>query len=805
MSENHGSIVRQSPMHFVRGEFSSMPVPHPEPLAAFPVDNARTVPGQPSLLDAVWYRRVLAAGTVWLLIWTLLPVWVALQEPSLGWRFVPDPQGQGVLAYSPQAVVKIASRDQAQARVLALRSVSAAGAPVQVVELDSLWATEAPSMLKRQDELDRFIELQHAAWALLDGARDAAVPVEVQLADGQWVQRTVRDRHWTELGWLFWVPLACGLVPFVVGVAVSAWRWQSLGARFLGLASVMALLSLAEVSVVTGRLGLLAPWFAEAGQVFVRCTSLVAVWAFVMMMLHYPTPMRHARAWMRGTAALLGVLLVLNVLQWPAQLEMRYKLWLVVGSVALIALAVAQSLMHRHDPVHRAAARWLAASALVSFSVVMVAFAISLVYDVQVISNSYRWLSVPLLYVGLMFSVGRANLFELERWWVPLCLWYLGGTLVVLVDLALVAVLKVDAGAAITLSLLAIGWLYFPLRQWLLARLQVSARPHAAAYLADLIGAVNAGLAGEQAARKAWAALLERVFAPQQLKRVMPEALAPGDQAMPPMGNRLPAVIGDMGRQLWVPDVGGQAQWCLTLAQRGRQLFTPEHVQVAAQLWQLLDHGLQQQRQTQGAVDRERQRIAADLHDDLGAKLLTLAQPGVVGDRGQLAREALDDMRQSVRGLSGKPVPAADVLADWRAEGVSRLQGAGLDVRWTCTEPPHGGAWPSRLHLQLTRLLREALSNVIHHSGARLCQVHIDVGEQWVTLSVDDDGRGWPATTGEGTHEEAAPAREGLGLPSMERRARKLGGQHRFECSPLGGARVWVKVPMDLSKDHGAG
>jgi signal transduction histidine kinase len=766
-------------------------------------------------LDSRWHRRALSAGLAWLLVWTLLPVWVALQEPSLGWRFVPDPQGQGVLAYSPQAAVKIASREQAQARLLAVRTVPAAGEVAQTVTLDSLWAVEAPSMLKRQADLERFFVLQHEVWALLDGARRVGQPVEVQLADGSWALREVRDRDWSELGWLFWVPLACGMLPFVVGMAVSVWRWQSLGARFLGLASVMALLSLAEVSVVTGRLGLLAPWFAESGQVFVRCTSLVAVWAFVMMMLHYPTPMRHARAWMRGSAALLALLLVLNVLQWPGQLEMRYKLWLVVGSVALIALAVAQSLMHRHDPVHRAAARWLAASALVSFSVVMVAFAISLVYDVQVISNSYRWLSVPLLYVGLMVSVGRANLFELERWWVPLCLWYLGGALVVLVDLALVTVLKVDPGAAISLSLLGIGWLYFPLRQWLLARLQVSTRPQISAYVPDLIAAVNAGLQGERAASTAWAALLKRVFVPLELQR-----LGPGHSHQPPgAADRLASAsadgvhIADMGRQLRVPDVGGHGQWQLTLAQGGRQLFTPEHVQVAAQLWQLLDHGLQQQRLTQAAVDQERQRIASDLHDDLGAKLLTLAQQGGVGPTGRLAREALSDMRQSVRGMAGQPVAAADVLADWRAEGVSRLQAAGLEVQWEASEPSGSVVWSPRLHLQLTRLLREALSNVIRHSGAKRCQVRIEALADHVVLTVDDDGRGWPtaapaapaATAGTaGTAGTATAAGggagAGLGMPGMERRARKLGGEHRFEASAMGGARVWVRVPVDAAK-----
>lgn len=747
-----------------------------------------TVSGLP--LMAGRERFLLGLGFLFLAFWSILSVTIALQEPSLGWRFVPDPQGQGVLAFDPRRAVKIAERSQAEQRLVAIRPAGGgdAGRSAEiesVIQLDSIVSVEAPSMLSRQEDLERFFALQNRIWALLDKAMDQGQAVEVQRADGSWMSREVRPRQWGELGWLYWVPLLCGMVPFVVGMGVCTWRWQSVGARFLGLASLMAPLALAEVAVVTGRLWLLPPWFAETGQIFVRCTSLVAVWAFTMMMLHYPTPLRHARAWTRASAALLLVLLVLNVVQWPDNQALRYKLWLVVASVGLIGLSIRQSLVHRDDPVHRAAGRWLAASALVAFSVVIYAFVISLVYDVQVVSNSYRWVSVPLLYVGLMVSVGRANLFELERWWVPLCLWYLGGTLVVLTDLMLVAWLKVDAGAAISLALLVIGWLYFPARQWLLSRLQQSSRPRVSSYMADLIGAVNAGLAGERSARQAWRNLLERVFDPMAMTCETVDT----EGATQAQGVR----ILDMGRELQVPDVGGQGVWRLTLARRGRQLFTDDHIQVAGQLWQLLDLGLSQQRQTQAAVEQERQRIASDLHDDLGSKLLGIVQAAGADATAGLARQALEEMRQSVRGMAGRPVLASDVLADWRAELVSRLDAAGFTVQWEAPEPPVDLILSPRVHLQLTRVLREAVSNVVRHSGGRKCRVGILFSGEVIALDVEDDGRDLPAA-------DPAPGTGlpgGLGLANIERRARKLGGRHRFARSSLGGLRVHVTVPLE--------
>ncbi len=81
-------------------------------------------------------------------------------------------------------------------------------------------------------------------------------------------------------------------------------------------------------------------------------------------------------------------------------------------------------------------------------------------------------------------------------------------------------------------------------------------------------------------------------------------------------------------------------------------------------------------------TEKERKRIAADLHDDLGAKLLTIVHTSESDRISTLAREALEEMRLSVRGLTGKPVRLADAMGDWRAEVIGRLGQAGIDGEW---------------------------------------------------------------------------------------------------------------------------
>lgn len=196
---------------------------------------------------------------------------------------------------------------------------------------------------------------------------------------------------------------------------------------------------------------------------------------------------------------------------------------------------------------------------------------------------------------------------------------------------------------------------------------------------------------------------------------------------------------------------------------------------------------------TAQAAQEERRRIASDLHDDLGAQLLTIVQASQRGSQpdriAAMARQALEEMRLSVRGMTGHVTAAQEALADWRAETVTRLSEAGMQPDWSADDPPADLILPARTHVQLTRILREAVSNAIRHSGGRHCAVRIRFSGDALELEVEDDGRGLPQEQG---------AQRGHGLPNMERRVRHLGGEHRFTV-PSGtstGTLLIVRIPL---------
>jgi signal transduction histidine kinase len=188
-------------------------------------------------------------------------------------------------------------------------------------------------------------------------------------------------------------------------------------------------------------------------------------------------------------------------------------------------------------------------------------------------------------------------------------------------------------------------------------------------------------------------------------------------------------------------------------------------------------------------TERERKRIAADLHDDLGAKLLTIVHTSESDRISTLAREALEEMRLSVRGLTGKPVQLLDALGDWRAEVVSRLGQANILADWKSPSEDIIHTLPARAYVQTTRIVRESVSNIIKHSGATHCTVACHVQDGDFMLIIQDNGQGISA-------ESDGRLDRGHGMSSMKSRAKQLQGQCLVESGPGWGTVIRLTIPL---------
>src|SRR2546423_15363878 len=119
----------------------------------------------------------------------------------------------------------------------------------------------------------------------------------------------------------------------------------------------------------------------------------------------------------------------------------------------------------------------------------------------------------------------------------------------------------------------------------------------------------------------------------------------------------------------------------------------------------------------------ERARLAQDLHDDIGARLLTLMYKAHSPEMEEYVRHTLQDLKTLTRGLAAPNHRLSHAAAEWKADLTQRLTAAHVELGWTCSFDEDllltVVQWSA-----LTRVLRELVSNIISHSQAR--RVDID-------------------------------------------------------------------------------
>ncbi len=190
------------------------------------------------------------------------------------------------------------------------------------------------------------------------------------------------------------------------------------------------------------------------------------------------------------------------------------------------------------------------------------------------------------------------------------------------------------------------------------------------------------------------------------------------------------------------------------------------------------------------AVARERERFSRDLHDTLGHTLSVMvvkaavvrrlaptdpvAAAGHAADIEDVGRRAMAQLRDTVDGA------LAPSLRDELREARTALAAAGIRATVPSAPPvPTSAAAP------LAWVLREAVTNVLRHSGASECRVDVTCDGERVRLTVADDGVGGPAMSGDG-------GRRG-GLDGLRERLAAAGGG--LDAAPGGGGFVltaWV-------------
>ena len=146
--------------------------------------------------------------------------------------------------------------------------------------------------------------------------------------------------------------------------------------------------------------------------------------------------------------------------------------------------------------------------------------------------------------------------------------------------------------------------------------------------------------------------------------------------------------------------------------------------------------------QQEGAVI-ERERIARDLHDDVAPLLLILTHTSESQKNANLARFAMQTLRESIYSLcESDDAPLDVVIADWRIEAYEMTEPVKIKLSWLQEATHLELTLTARQKLNLTRILREAISNALRHAKPQRMNIHIffDIESCLLSISLKHDG-----------------------------------------------------------------
>ncbi len=692
----------------------------------------------------------LAAASVALLI--------ALSQPWLGVRLSVDVESGlvRIADVAPHGSAKVLTPGEPLAKI--------GGIAIEAGDL-----VEEPDVAESYVALRRFFERQGQLHAVLRSGTE--VTLETVGASAAQVGVTPAPRRpVTSLPPVFWVQIVTGFVSLMVGAWVWSLRRGELPARLLAGAGLGILAAAFSAAVYSSREVALPGGLFHALSALNHFGALAFGVAMVALFLVYPRRLVPVHAlWL--LPVVYGAIWVMDTawIGFPGPAE-AYHLPTVILMIGILLGAFLQYRASKDDPAARAAVRWFALSVGLCAGTFVTVVLMPNLFGIQPsVSQGYAFVLFGMLFLGVAAGVAHYRLFELEGWAFSILTYFGAVALLVLFDALLISFVAMDRPAAFALSLLVVALIYLPCRDWLARRLM----PRWEIDREELFGRiVDVALSKDSVRESHWRQVLQDVFRPLHISSEMKSA------------PEKPTISED-GLALLLPSIPGFAPLKLSYAHSGRRLFSPHDRRFAAEICAMLTHAIASQNAHEKGATEERMRIARDMHDNMGAQLLSALHSDTPERKDTLIRETISDLRDIVNNAARGGKSIEELLADLKVEAAERLSAADIRLDWrdTCEDGDMMLA-PNAAH-SLRSVLREIISNTIRHSGARTMRVRFEIQDGTVQLDVSDDGSGL----------SAGMQGNGSGLSNVEARLLALKGTLVLEDAKPGLA-VRARFPL---------
>ena len=709
----------------------------------------------------------------------LIALQLVLAPPWLGLSLQVPSEGPGLLiekASGPAAAIPVDSR------LIALE----AGAPgsgsgktaATRIDLQAIDLIEEPDMLASYAQVRELMARQTAVNHLLtDASSQAPLRLIIQTPGSGATQAfpiSPQGRPMGSLPSVFWIMQFYGLCAILLGCWVWVLRPHDWGARAFGITGFMLFVSASAAAVYGSRELALDGGLFRLLSIANHLGATLFGCALIMLFMAYPRMLLPAR-WLALPFAVYIPWLIFDTLH-----ALPTPFWgsgLIYASQTLIAilLAIVQWRKTQGNPVQRAALRWISLSTFTGCALFVISMALPHLVGETPLSQSTAFGFFMLMYAGLALGVRQFRLFTLDEWAFRILLYVVGAIILLVLDAVFLYIVHLNAAISLSLALVITGFAYLPLRNLFWSRLVTRQALDQGQLFRAVLDVTLAPTPALQIER--WRALLQTMFEPLEITSLSPDH-APSE-----------AEIRRQGLELALPSGDTQPALSLSYPWRGRGLFSPAHLQQARELLALRQDTQASRADFERGVAHERQRIAQDLHDDVGAMLLTSLHQPDMGQVRQTLRSTIAEIRAIVSGLTGDTPSLAEALADMRYEAGQRLEAAGIALQWhehTLSEL----ALDYRTAKNLSSVLRETLSNIVRHAQATRVRIDVRMEGGALHMQIGDDGKGLDGTAPDGGH----------GLKNIQRRMVDIGGQADAHSSTAG-TTIQISVPLATATD----
>ncbi len=730
-------------------------------------NHATAEPDAPATRWVGWRLRLLVVaallGCIGLFV---LAQWLA-EQPHLNARWQVGAQGQVELAESDLAAL-------APHRHKVLVGLVGAGSAVSA--LDALALQHSARWL-----IDDAARARHRE--VHEGLADALAQETVVLmfADGSMVELPPQRRGFGGLGGMFWLLSGLALVLYLAAMVVLLAR----PSRSNLLYAVMSLCQVGNLLFIAVEwahdLGLPRPlpaWDMPVRMAFDLITAAAAVHAASL----YPRTTVAARRVAVGAWAAAGVLVGLAAIG-----RLGHAWWWAQAGVALLCMtAIAQlSWAYRGEP--HPLAMQLRRFGLAAFGTwLLLTFSLAVADRLPGVPHNLAPLVSLVWYVFLVALLLLVPFLTRSQQIVrEFALLAAVSTIATSLDLLFLAVFSLGPFASLTLALFLSLAVYTGARQWILNQLLGSRRLSTERMFEQLYRIAREVEAHPQRVPTLLLQLVRDLFDPIQAELThdpprSAQAVDDGSTLLVPV----PALAGDR------ESTSGAIR--LRYAQRGRRLFTLEDARLADRIVEQLRRAVAYDKAVEQGRTEERQRLAQDLHDDIGARLLTLMYKAQSPEMEEYVRHTLKDLKTLTRGLAAPSHRLSHSAAEWKADLTQRLTAADVVLGWSFSFDRDillsVVQWSA-----LTRILRELVSNAIAHADARRVDVTFQLEGNRLELRVTDNGHG----------RDPRSWSHGLGLGGVRKRVKQLGGEVEWREAEPTGIDCQVRVPLASSVQEG--